>query len=176
MSKCKSGSLIQALTVSIPIGLIDIKCCSRGLHWLKFNKFELTDSSSIQILNSDHCKEESVDKILNFLEDYFSSSPCLKLPPICWNGICQTESFSHKVLSTLYTQIQFGQTVSYKGLAEMAGHASAHRAVGTVMRKNPVALVIPCHRVVKSSRQIGNYNGGNQNEIKQWLLEHEQSI
>ncbi|MFC1665607.1 methylated-DNA--[protein]-cysteine S-methyltransferase [Pseudomonadota bacterium] len=51
--------------------------------------------------------------------------------------------------------------ISYQGLAKAAGNPKASRAVGSAMAKNPVAYLIPCHRVVRQSGQIGNYRWGN---------------
>ena len=68
-----------------------------------------------------------------------------------------------------------GSTITYKNLGSLVGNQNAQRAVGSVMRKNPVCLVIPCHRVVKSGHNnIGNYTGGV--EIKEWLLKYEKNF
>jgi methylated-DNA-[protein]-cysteine S-methyltransferase len=62
-------------------------------------------------------------------------------------------------------------TVSYGALAEMAGYPRAARAVGTAMATNPIPVVIPCHRVIRSDGSLGNY--GNDPAWKQRLLVHE---
>jgi len=67
--------------------------------------------------------------------------------------------------------IAYGETATYKQLAEQAGHPAAARAVGNVMHNNPYPILIPCHRVVGSDEELHGYAGGL--EIKQWLLEHE---
>lgn len=54
-------------------------------------------------------------------------------------------------------------------------YLDASRAVGTAMKKNPVALMIPCHRVIKSDGKIGEYAGGTKNHVKEWLLEYEKN-
>jgi methylated-DNA-[protein]-cysteine S-methyltransferase len=68
-------------------------------------------------------------------------------------------------------QIPAGQTWSYGELAMKAGSPSAVRAAGTACGSNPVWLVVPCHRVVRSDGSIGNYGGGP--DRKRWLLDHE---
>jgi methylated-DNA-[protein]-cysteine S-methyltransferase len=94
------------------------------------------------------------------------------LPSVCWPSFSVKDSFTQKVLRTLIDQVKFGQRVSYKELASCCGNPNAQRAVGTVMRRNPIALIIPCHRVVKTDKaKIGNYTGGV--EIKEWLLNYE---
>jgi methylated-DNA-[protein]-cysteine S-methyltransferase len=62
-------------------------------------------------------------------------------------------------------------TVSYGMLAEMAGHSRAARAVGTAMATNPIPVVVPCHRVIRSDGSLGRY--GDDPAWKERLLEHE---
>jgi len=68
-------------------------------------------------------------------------------------------------------EILYGQVSTYKEVAEDAGYCAAWRAAGTALGNNPLMLVIPCHRVIKSSGDIGKYGGGE--KIKALLLEHE---
>ncbi|XP_060798093.1 methylated-DNA--protein-cysteine methyltransferase isoform X3 [Neoarius graeffei] len=84
-----------------------------------------------------------------------------------------SDSFTARVLRILQSRVQVGQTVSYKELSEMAGNPKAARAVGSVMRRNPVPLIVPCHRVLCSSGESGRYMGGKGDNIKLWLLSHE---
>ena len=58
----------------------------------------------------------------------------------------------------------------------MNGHLiflGAVRAVGSAMSNNPIGIIIPCHRVIKSNGQFGNYAKGEKNDVKKWLLEYE---
>ncbi len=80
-------------------------------------------------------------------------------------------SFEKKVLSEL-KKVPFGQTITYKGLAEDLGSPKAFRAVGRALGKNPWPLFIPCHRVVASDGLLGGFSGGL--EIKKRLLDFEQ--
>ncbi len=79
--------------------------------------------------------------------------------------------FTKKVLSTLAT-IPYGITVSYEELATLSGNPKAVRAVGSVMKHNPLPFIIPCHRVIRKTGDIGNYGGGK--ELKRHLLDLEQ--
>lgn len=79
--------------------------------------------------------------------------------------------FEQKVLTQL-GQVPYGQTVSYGQLAAICGHPKAARAVGTVMRKNPFVIVLPCHRVVQSGGRLGSYSAGGVAN-KEWLLTFE---
>ena len=71
--------------------------------------------------------------------------------------------------------IPFGETRSYKWVAERIGRPQAVRAVGQALRKNPYPLMIPCHRVIKSSGELGGY-GGKQDPRKARLLAQEKDI
>lgn len=68
-------------------------------------------------------------------------------------------------------KIKAGDTVSYKSIATMIGSPKAYRAVGTACKENPIAIIIPCHRVIKSSGQRGEYRWGT--ELKKKLLDRE---
>ena len=66
-----------------------------------------------------------------------------------------------------------GQTITYAALARKLGRPNASRAVGNASRRNSIAIIIPCHRVVGSNGNLTGYGGGL--EQKQWLLNHEQT-
>jgi len=85
------------------------------------------------------------------------------------------ESFTATVYHCLISNVAYGQTVSYRDLAQLSGNARASRAVGQAMRHNPVPLLIPCHRVVHSNGQVGHYSGGRRDFFKRWLLMLEKS-
>lgn len=78
--------------------------------------------------------------------------------------------FQRRVWTAL-TRIPYGHTWSYGRLAAEIGQPLASRAVGLANGKNPVSVVVPCHRVVGSSGNLTGYGGGL--ERKRWLLEHE---
>ncbi len=71
-------------------------------------------------------------------------------------------------------EIPCGETRSYRDIAEAIGHASATRAVGMANHRNPVGLVVPCHRVVAADGGLGGYASGP--ETKRWLLVHEGAL
>jgi len=81
------------------------------------------------------------------------------------------------VYATLGKEVPWGETVAYGELAAMAGRPRAARAVGSIMRRNPVPFVIPCHRVVGAGGRLGGYGGGLHTggslTTKRWLLAHE---
>ncbi len=79
--------------------------------------------------------------------------------------------FQRRVWAAL-REIPYGHTWSYGELAAHLGQPTASRAVGLANGRNPVSIVVPCHRVIGSSGSLTGYGGGV--ERKRWLLEHEQ--
>ena len=71
-------------------------------------------------------------------------------------------------------RIPFGETISYLTLARRIGDARHVRAVGTANGRNPISIIIPCHRVVGSDGSLVGYGGGL--ERKRWLLDHETRV
>ncbi|GAC1531005.1 MAG: methylated-DNA--[protein]-cysteine S-methyltransferase [Acidimicrobiales bacterium] len=70
--------------------------------------------------------------------------------------------------------IPYGTTISYGELAARVGNPRASRAVGLANGRNPVGIIVPCHRVVGSSGSLTGYGGGL--ERKRWLLDHERKV
>lgn len=100
-------------------------------------------------------------------ERYFAGDP-EALEEVPW--VASGTAFQLKVWETLCS-IPAGQTMSYAGLAERVGRPSAIRAVGLANGANPVAVVVPCHRVIGSNGTLTGYGGGLTR--KEWLLAHE---
>jgi methylated-DNA-[protein]-cysteine S-methyltransferase len=83
--------------------------------------------------------------------------------------------FQKKVLLATFS-IPEGETRTYKQIAEIAGYPGAAKAVGSVMRMNPLAPTIPCHRVIRSDGSIGNYSAPGGRKKKIALLKNEHAI
>lgn len=81
--------------------------------------------------------------------------------------------FQKKVWAAL-REIPMGATTSYAQIARTIGHPTAVRAVGAANGKNPIALVVPCHRVIGADGSLTGYAGGLWR--KQWLLQHEKAL
>jgi AraC family transcriptional regulator of adaptative response/methylated-DNA-[protein]-cysteine methyltransferase len=110
-----------------------------------------------------------LDRLQAELDDYFTGARDDFDLPLVAPGT----SFQERVWSRL-RQIPAGGTLSYQALAEEAGRPGAQRAAGTANGANRIALVIPCHRVVRKSGEVGNYGGGSWR--KAWLLDHERRM
>ena len=103
------------------------------------------------------------------LDDYFASRREAFDLPLVAPGT----PFQERVWATL-RQIPAGRTLSYEALARETGRPGAQRAAGTANGANRIAMVIPCHRVVRKSGEVGNYGGGSWR--KAWLLDHERRM
>ena len=104
------------------------------------------------------------------LQRYFAGDlSALDTVPVELNGT----PFQKKVWQAL-RRIPCGATISYGELARRIGVAAAVRAVGAANGANPVAVIVPCHRVIGSNGSLTGYGGGL--ERKQWLLAHEGTV
>lgn len=121
---------------------------------------------SWQILGPQQDKNLEIS-IQDWLDSYCSGiQPSIKLPLLLDN----LPVYTSKLLNIL-KNIPFGQTVSYKDLAIRSGKAKAARAVGNACGRNPLPLIIPCHRVLASGGHIGGFS--QDLEIKKRLLDFE---
>jgi methylated-DNA-[protein]-cysteine S-methyltransferase len=82
----------------------------------------------------------------------------------------QGTEFQQRVWREL-TEIPYGETWSYGQLARRIGNPNASRAVGLANGRNPISILVPCHRVIGADGSLTGYGGGL--ERKQWLLAHE---
>ena len=84
-----------------------------------------------------------------------------------------SHGYRRAVLEAL-SEVPYGQTVSYRDLAERTGNPKASRAVGSAMATNPIPIVVPCHRVLRTGGALGGYGGGL--DVKVWLLRFEGAL
>jgi methylated-DNA-[protein]-cysteine S-methyltransferase len=132
-------------------------------------------TSASEVTKTPHQAEEHVsaterhvlDALATQIDEYFDGSrPDFDLPLDVDTG----SDFQRRIWQTIAT-IPHGEVLSYAEVAIRAGYPNAFRAVGSACGANPVALVVPCHRVVASGGKLGGYGGGL--EMKVWLLRHE---
>ena len=101
------------------------------------------------------------------LDEYFSGSRREFALPLRFDG---GTAFQRRVWQEL-TEIRYGETLSYGQLARRIGNPSASRAVGLANGRNPISILVPCHRVIGADGSLTGYGGGL--ERKRWLLAHE---
>ncbi|XP_010868261.2 methylated-DNA--protein-cysteine methyltransferase [Esox lucius] len=185
--KRRSPSWCTQRTISLksPLGQIQISGCKIGVHTIQLlmdvapaERSDNASLSSVFIVNDG--QEEMSPELrhcVEWLRAYFSKPWTVgRLPlPAFHHPALHGDAFTSRVLQTLLREVKVGETVSYKVLAEKAGNPKAVRAVGGAMRRNPLPLLIPCHRVIHGSGQTGAYMGGRGDHLKQWLLNHEKA-
>lgn len=135
--------------------------------WRKKN--EATDETLINFpgFELEAEKENEISRLAaRQLEEYFRRELTAFKIPLHLIGT----GFQVKVWETLQ-KIPFGEVWSYEKLAREVGNPGAVRAVGNANAKNPIPIIIPCHRVIRKNGELGGYRGGI--EIKRWLLEYE---
>lgn len=149
--------------ITSPIGKLYLVASEnglRGIHWKK---------QSIPLLSRFNSKDP-ISKILQKtekqLQEYFTGSRKKFELKLDLDG---TE-FQKKVWSQLM-RVPYAHTRSYKDVAIQIGKKKAVRAVGSANGKNPICIIVPCHRVITSSGSLGGYSGGL--KIKTTLLELE---
>jgi len=117
--------------------------------------------------------DETFFKILQErITAYFEGS-CVNFSPEIPVVLDGFGDFSREVL-TACREIEFGQRITYSGLAQNAGRPAASRAVGSALAKNPLPLIIPCHRVLRADGKMGGFSapGGISFKKRMLALEH----
>ncbi len=151
---------METAYLKTPVGTLEIKGDSLGLQSIHFKDTEVATSEAIP---------ETLLSTVTQLKEYFNKTRThfqLKLNP-------EGTGFQKKVWRQLET-IPFGKTTSYQNLAKDLGDPKVIRAAASANGKNPIAIVIPCHRVIGSDGSLTGYAGGLHR--KKWLLEHESPV
>lgn len=112
-------------------------------------------------------RDASVTQVRDELREYFAGERNTFTVPVDLHGVTP---FTHRVLDATW-HVGFGDVRTYRGIATAIGNPNASRAVGNALGRNPVPVIVPCHRVVKSDGSMGWYTGGA--HIKRALLEIE---
>ncbi len=139
-----------------PIGVITIQASTQGISRVDFSVPE--DGPVHRSELTDRCKQQ--------LKEYFAGKRRVFDLPLDQQGT----PFQRTVWDCL-VQIPFGQVVSYADIADRADNRKAVRAVGAANGRNPIGIIVPCHRVIGSNGTLTGYAGGV--ERKAWLLTHE---
>lgn len=156
--------------VDSPIGPLLVAATTDGLVRVAFQREgrdavlqALADRVSPRILHA----PARLDEVARELDEYFAHRRRSFDVPIDWR---LSSGFRATVLRHL-RDVGYGHTASYATLAERAGNPKAVRAVGTACATNPLPVVVPCHRIVRSDGSLGGYLGGL--DAKRLLLDLE---
>ncbi|MBI3995244.1 MAG: methylated-DNA--[protein]-cysteine S-methyltransferase [Nitrospirae bacterium] len=154
-----SVPMIYYTTFSSPIGRIGIAATPRGLCRISLNA--TSPPAFRKTLRRDYrCSAVRRDRLftdlLAWMRAYFLGRPVrFKLKIDLQEGT----PFQHKVWRSLL-RIPYGQTQSYQDVARDIGHPNSFRAVGGACGNNPIALIVPCHRVINANGKLGGFTGG----------------
>lgn len=145
---------------SSPIGTIEVTGDADGIASINFLDIEKEATENIS---------EPLQKCVGQLEEYFEGSRSqfnVTLNP-------QGTDFQKRVWNKLL-EIPFNKTVSYQEMANRLGDPKVIRAAASANGKNPISIIIPCHRVIGSDGSLTGYGGGLHR--KKWLLAHENPV
>ena len=146
-----------------PIGVLTVLAGDRGVQQIGLGPVDLGIDGDRDFEMVEDCDDEIAIEI----DEYFRGRRRRFTMPVDLSAV--DAPFPRAVYETLHRDVGFGETVSYGELAEMARRPGAARAVGNAMSRNPVPIVVPCHRVVASGGRIGGY-GPSGVRTKRFLL------
>jgi methylated-DNA-[protein]-cysteine S-methyltransferase len=149
----------HAIVIDSPVGHLELSETGGHLTHCGWTTKTLQDH------NGKHISAVLQNAILQ-LEEYFKAKRLRFDLPLAPAGT----PFQQTVWRTL-AEIPYGETRSYQQLARSVGRAKAFRAVGSANGKNPLCIIIPCHRVIRASGELGGYAGGLGRKIKLLHLE-----
>lgn len=151
-----------------PVGMLTLASDGQVLFTLSFGEDDAGVHDSMRVrFGACEIFDADARRIEDDLAAYFAGD-LLALDRI--EVLTGGTAFQRDVWSALRT-ISAGTTTSYSSLAARIGRPSATRAVGLANGSNPVAIVVPCHRVIGANNTLTGYGGGL--DRKRWLLEHE---
>ena len=150
----------EVLYYDSPIGTLEICGTEEYIKSVLFFDSEKRDCKKVsQLLNT--CVQQ--------LDEYFNKKRKKFYLPLQPQGT----DFQKAVWDALL-EVPYGATVSYFDVATKVGNPKAVRAVGGANGKNPITIIIPCHRIIGSNGKLVGYGGGLWR--KKWLLQHEQNL
>lgn len=125
--------------------------------------------------NINNIGEESGDyrDLIQKIKDYFVGKKVDFSD--CQLNLDKFTNFQKKILQVV-RKIPYGETRSYKWVAQTAGYPRAYRAVGNVMKNNPIPLIIPCHRVIKNNGMLGGFSGKEGIALKKKMIDIEAAV
>jgi len=168
---CREGDVIRWRTFPSPFGVMRIASSRDGLVELSWQassdrafveRLERRYGAAPVVCDCDHLVPAE-DQLL----EYFDRRRTAFDVPV---DLGRLTTFQRAVLAAA-AQLEFGEVATYTDLARRIGRPKASRAVGNALGRNPVAIIVPCHRVVRSDGTLGGYTGGLR--YKQALLDIE---
>jgi len=157
--------MLSTLLVRSPVGPLQLYAEDGKLVWLRLPDRRGPVGADTAVTVRDDVLVRAADQ----LAEYFAGARRVFELPLAPPGT----AFQSQVWRALL-KIPFGDTRSYGQLARTIRRPSASRAVGAANGSNPIAIIVPCHRVIGTSGSLTGYGGGL--EMKRWLLAHEAGL
>ena len=154
----------KALVAGTPRGLVRVALPNEEVDRVVA---ELAEDLSPRVLEY----PARLDDARRELDQYFDGKRERFEVPLDWELV--HPGFYRRVLRET-ARVPFGEMITYRDAAQRAGNPRAYRAAGSALGLNPIPIVVPCHRVIRSGGEIGNYGGGP--EMKRFLLELEHAL
>ena len=161
--------MVHTITMESPVGELRLVAGESGLRAILWGVEDIARIASIDGEDLVEGSTPILDMAVVQLEEYFAGTRRefdLPLDPV-------GTPFQQSAWTVLRT-IPYGQTISYGQQAQQLGDPNKARAVGAANGKNPLSIVVPCHRVIGSGGQLTGFAGGL--EVKSWLLDHESQL
>jgi len=146
-------------TLDTPLGTLQIEATERGLCGIWFPSLSVNDGPTPG-------KNRVISLAKQELNAYFAGDLTTFSVPLDWQGTRFQESVWQALLA-----VPYGKTVTYGDVARAIGRPRSSRPVGGAVGKNPLPIIVPCHRVIGSDRSLTGFTGGL--DIKIRLLELE---
>lgn len=157
-----TGRKLAYCDMPSPVGPLYLNASDKGLLSVSFKENHALSATA----QKDH---PILRQAKQQLDEYFDGQRQQFDVPLQFLGT----DFQKLVWQTL-TTIPYGRTESYGQIAQQINRPKAARAVGMANNKNPIVIIVPCHRVIGASGQLVGYGGGL--GVKEWLLKHERSL
>lgn len=168
----RGGLMHYAIMDDTPVGVLGLAAGARGLKHLSFVRSEddfleqlLAEHGDVPVLRS-----AELDDVRRALDRYFGGK---RLDFDLQVDLGDLAPFHRRVLDAT-ARVPAGRVATYTQIATRAGSPRASRAAGNALHNNPVAIVVPCHRVLRTDGSLGGYGGGL--PAKEWLLRHEGAL
>ena len=146
-------------TLDTPLGTLQIEATERGLCRIWFPSRTINEGLS-------SAKNRVITRAKQELSAYFAGDLTTFSVPLDWQGTRFQESVWQALLA-----VGYGRTATYGDIARAIGRPRSSRPVGGAVGKNPLPIIVPCHRVIGSDRSLTGFTGGL--DIKIQLLEYE---
>ncbi len=150
---------IHSVSLDSPIGKIIVEGTGEGVFSLRVSYKDIQCSPDKELL-----------KLAGQMKRYFKGEEVEFTTRLDFSSL---PPFTQRVLREV-KEIPYGEVRTYKEIAQAIGNPKASRAVGQALKRNPVPILIPCHRVIRSNGKLGGFSLGR--EVKRYLLKLEGAL